>query len=87
MPELKGAELVEQRGRADARHCPIGRGVTHYRAGSSDYRVDHGAFFQVNRWLIDPLIERVVAQPRRQVWPGILFAGVGLFARQLARAL
>ena len=33
-------------------HCANGamRRLT-YRAGGIDYRVDHGAFFQVNRWL------------------------------------
>jgi hypothetical protein len=32
-----------------------------YRAAGFDYRVDHGAFFQVNRWLVDTLAERVTA--------------------------
>jgi 23S rRNA (uracil1939-C5)-methyltransferase len=55
-----------------------------YRAGGFDYRVDQGAFFQVNRWLIDALINRVVENHSGSIaWD--LFAGVGLFARQLAR--
>ena len=33
-----------------------------YRAAGFDYRVDHGAFFQVNRWLIDALVERVTGE-------------------------
>jgi 23S rRNA (uracil1939-C5)-methyltransferase len=46
--------------------------------------VDHGAFFQVNRWLVDALVERVAAgQSGSLAWD--LFAGVGLFARRLAR--
>ncbi len=54
-----------------------------YRAADFDYRVDHGSFFQVNRWLVDPLVERVTADRTGQAaWD--LFAGVGLFARQLA---
>ena len=53
-----------------------------YRAAGFDYRVDHGAFFQVNRWLIDALVERVTAgQSGALAWD--LFAGVGLFARRL----
>jgi 23S rRNA (uracil1939-C5)-methyltransferase len=44
--------------------------------------VDHGAFFQVNRWLVDSLVERVLAgQQGKLAWD--LFAGVGLFARRL----
>jgi 23S rRNA (uracil1939-C5)-methyltransferase len=53
-----------------------------YRAASFDYRVDHGAFFQVNRWLVDALVQKVVANYKGNLaWD--LFAGVGLFARQL----
>ena len=54
-----------------------------YHTAGFDYRVDHGAFFQVNRWLVDALVERVAASHRGKLtWD--LFAGVGLFARQLA---
>jgi 23S rRNA (uracil1939-C5)-methyltransferase len=45
--------------------------------------VDQGAFFQVNRWLVDELVECVTAGLHGgQAWD--LFAGVGLFARKLA---
>jgi 23S rRNA (uracil1939-C5)-methyltransferase len=54
-----------------------------YHAANFDYRVDHGAFFQVNRWLVDALVEKVTAgHSGKLAWD--LFAGVGLFARQLA---
>ena len=54
-----------------------------YRAAGFDYRVDHGAFFQVNRWLVDALVEQVTAGHKGELaWD--LFAGVGLFARRLA---
>ncbi len=54
-----------------------------YNAAGFGYRVDHGAFFQVNRWLVDALVDRVVSgQSGSLAWD--LFAGVGLFARQLA---
>jgi 23S rRNA (uracil1939-C5)-methyltransferase len=54
-----------------------------YHAAGFDYRVDHGSFFQVNRWLVDALVERVAANHSGNLaWD--LFAGVGLFARQLA---
>jgi 23S rRNA (uracil1939-C5)-methyltransferase len=55
-----------------------------YNAASFSYRVDHGAFFQVNRWLVDALVNRVVEnQSGTLAWD--LFAGVGLFARQLTQ--
>jgi 23S rRNA (uracil1939-C5)-methyltransferase len=56
-----------------------------YPAAGVDYRVDHGAFFQVNRWLVDALAECVTsALSGRLAWD--LFAGVGLFARRLANS-
>ena len=90
IPALTGAELVVE-GRVGAL-VPAGQRRTlarwgapslAYRAAGFDYRVDHGAFFQVNRWLVDALVERVTAgQQGKLAWD--LFAGVGLFARQLA---
>jgi 23S rRNA (uracil1939-C5)-methyltransferase len=54
-----------------------------YRAAGFAYRVDQGAFFQVNRWLVDELVEAVTGgQQGGLAWD--LFAGVGLFARRLA---
>ena len=54
-----------------------------YHAAGFDYRVDHGAFFQVNRWLVDALVECVTDGHHGELaWD--LFAGVGLFARRLA---
>jgi 23S rRNA (uracil1939-C5)-methyltransferase len=56
-----------------------------YPVAGFDYRVDHGAFFQVNRWLIDALVESVTAgQAGKLAWD--LFAGVGLFARKLTES-
>jgi 23S rRNA (uracil1939-C5)-methyltransferase len=53
-----------------------------YSAAGFNYRVDQGAFFQVNRWLIDALVDRVTQnQSGKLAWD--LFAGVGLFARKL----
>lgn len=81
---LKGAELVEQRGDYTRTIAQEGAASLTYRAGGFDYRVDHGAFFQVNRWLIDPLLEQVAAKYEGKLaWD--LFAGVGLFARLLAK--
>ena len=55
-----------------------------YRAASEDYWVGQGAFFQVNRFLVDELI-RIVIVGRRGSIAWDLYAGVGLFSRALAR--
>jgi 23S rRNA (uracil1939-C5)-methyltransferase len=85
IPALIGAELVVEgslklQSQAIARW---GASSLDYRVAGFDYRVDHGAFFQVNRWLVDSLVESVVGGHQGKLaWD--LFAGVGLFARQLA---
>ena len=87
IPELAGAEWS-----AESRGGRPGRIVGHwgaesltYNAAGFGYRVDHGAFFQVNRWLVDELVDRVTAGHSGSLaWD--LFAGVGLFARRLAES-
>ncbi|HZB87580.1 MAG TPA: 23S rRNA (uracil(1939)-C(5))-methyltransferase RlmD [Terracidiphilus sp.] len=84
VPELCGIEwLLEGRSGLQARVASRwGVPSIVYRAAEFDYRVDQGAFFQVNRWLIDALAERVTAgRSGALAWD--LFAGVGLFARRL----
>ncbi|MFZ0746241.1 MAG: 23S rRNA (uracil(1939)-C(5))-methyltransferase RlmD [Terracidiphilus sp.] len=84
IPELIGAEFVTEglAGRQPRTVARWGVNSLTYHAAGFDYRVDHGAFFQVNRWLLDPLVERVTsAYSGSLAWD--LFAGVGLFARQL----
>lgn len=84
IPALQSAELA-----ADGRpgHPPRtlakwGTAFISYSAAGFDYRVDQGAFFQVNRWLVDALVGEVTAgQQGSLAWD--LFAGVGLFARKL----
>jgi len=89
VPELKGMELVVDAGTAE-RPSPRevarwGARALAYRAAGLDYRVDHGAFFQVNRRLVDGLVERVTrGQKGKLAWD--LFAGVGLFARKLTES-
>jgi 23S rRNA (uracil1939-C5)-methyltransferase len=84
IPALKGAELVAE-GRPGEQPRTVARwgaASLAYRAAGFDYRVDHGAFFQVNRWLVDALVEQVTAGHQGALaWD--LFAGVGLFARRL----
>jgi 23S rRNA (uracil1939-C5)-methyltransferase len=84
IPALASAELAAdgRPGHPQRTLATWGSGGIAYRAAGFDYRVDHGAFFQVNRWLVDALTEQVTAGHRGALaWD--LFAGVGLFARRL----
>lgn len=85
IPAVAGVEFaVESRGSEQPRiFARWGATSVDYRAAGFDYRVSHGAFFQVNRWLVDALVDHVTAnQTGSLAWD--LFAGVGLFARRLA---
>ena len=83
IPALRGVELVEVHQGQSRTIARAGAESIQYRAAGFEYRVDHGAFFQVNRWLVDELVECVTNGLRgRLAWD--LFAGVGLFARKLA---
>jgi 23S rRNA (uracil1939-C5)-methyltransferase len=84
IPALKSAELAAdgRPGHPARTLAKWGSASLSYPAAGFDYRVDHGAFFQVNRWLVDGLVESVTAgQSGALAWD--LFAGVGLFARKL----
>jgi 23S rRNA (uracil1939-C5)-methyltransferase len=84
IPELAGIECMYQplADQIPKQLARWGQDSIPYRAAGFDYRVDHGSFFQVNRWLIDSLVARVIADHHGTLaWD--LFAGVGLFARQL----
>ena len=62
----------------------FGPGFLSYSAGGATFRVGHLSFFQVNRFLIDALIEGVVGGARGRLALD-LYAGVGLFTVALAR--
>ena len=84
IPALTGAELVAEGRPGQPPRTVAQWGATSlaYHAAGLDYRVDHGAFFHVNRWLVDALVELVAAGHNGKLaWD--LFAGVGLFARRL----
>jgi 23S rRNA (uracil1939-C5)-methyltransferase len=87
VPALKGAELVAEGAKGEPANTVAQWGAASlaYRAAGFDYRVDRGAFFQVNRWLVDALVEQVTAgYSGALAWD--LFAGVGLFARRLTHS-
>ncbi len=84
IPALKSAELAAdgRPGHPQRTLAQWGSASISYSAAGFDYRVNHGAFFQVNRWLVDGLVEEVTAgHSGKLAWD--LFAGVGLFARKL----
>jgi 23S rRNA (uracil1939-C5)-methyltransferase len=84
IPALKSAELAAdgRPGHPARTLAQWGSASLSYPAAGFVYRVDHGAFFQVNRWLVDGLVACVTAgQSGALAWD--LFAGVGLFARKL----
>jgi 23S rRNA (uracil1939-C5)-methyltransferase len=85
IPQLKGAQLATggRPGHPPKTLARWGEPALEYPAAGITYRVDHGAFFQVNRWLIDAFVSNVISEAQGALaWD--LYAGVGLFARQLA---
>jgi 23S rRNA (uracil1939-C5)-methyltransferase len=84
IPALKGAELAAdgRPGHPARTLAKWGEPAISYAAAGFNYRVDQGAFFQANRWLVDSLVDCVTqGQSGELAWD--LFAGVGLFARKL----
>ncbi len=62
---------------------PIAPGPVSYEAVGHKFRISHGAFFQVNRFLIDRLVEEVIGQAAGEHAID-LYAGVGLFSLPLS---
>ena len=87
LPELAGAgaELdpeLSRRARRAWAGAAWGAAGLNYPVAGREYWVARGAFFQVNRFLVDRLVELVCAgQQGTLAWD--LFAGVGLFTRAL----
>jgi 23S rRNA (uracil1939-C5)-methyltransferase len=74
--------LVQDR-RADKFEL-FGPGYLPYSAGGTNFRVGHLSFFQVNRFLIDALVEAVIGDSKGRMALD-LFAGVGLFTVALTK--
>jgi 23S rRNA (uracil1939-C5)-methyltransferase len=62
---------------------PIAPGPISYQAIGHQFRISHGAFFQVNRFLIEKLAEEVIGASTGEHAID-LYAGVGLFSLPLA---
>lgn len=60
------------------------RGFLDYAAGADTFRVSHNSFFQVNRFLVEPLVA-VALEGAEGETALDLYAGVGLFSVNLAR--
>jgi 23S rRNA (uracil1939-C5)-methyltransferase len=69
--------------RADKFHLD-GPGYLTYAVGGAQFRVGHLSFFQVNRFMVEPLVDAVVADARGKLALD-LFSGVGLFTVALTK--
>ncbi len=79
---LAGIALAGRNDAMDAILARAGCEALLYRVANLDYTVRAGAFFQVNRWLLESFRDLVVGQENgSHAWD--LFAGVGFFARAL----
>ncbi len=59
-------------------------GALEYTVGADRFRVSHGTFFQVNRFLLERLVEEALATAEGETALD-LYAGAGLFTLALAR--
>src|SRR3984957_18021927 len=76
IPQIESI-LIQDR-RADKLHL-LGPGFLAYQSGGASYRVGHLSFFQVNRFLVEPLVEAAIGTERGRLALD-LYAGVGLFS-------
>ena len=90
LPEIGGMTFFSSRRRFED-EAPIdlkslaqsGAKAIRYRARNHEYQVSAGAFFQVNRYLVDELVSVVTSDARGDITLD-LYAGVGLFSAALA---
>jgi 23S rRNA (uracil1939-C5)-methyltransferase len=89
MPGITGVEVFEQttpHQNSEPRHLAnFGESHIAYQTSKFSYRVSAGSFFQVNRFLIDELVDIVTADATGKVALD-LYAGAGLFSVILARS-
>ena len=62
----------------------LAKGAIDYSAGPYRFRISGGSFFQVNRFLIEPLVEEVLSDSSGS-YAMDLYAGVGLFSLPLSQ--
>jgi 23S rRNA (uracil1939-C5)-methyltransferase len=81
VPQAAGAAAFSaEEGRAPSRQlAQIGEESLLWRGAGCAYRVSFGSFFQVNRFLVEPLVRLVTeGEQGRAAWD--LYSGVGLFS-------
>ena len=87
LPELQAVAVLEQSDPNSAleprRLGGSDNSTIQYQAADRNYRVSAGAFFQVNRFLVNDLVEVVCAGQKGNLALD-LYAGVGLFSSVLA---
>jgi len=91
LPEISGVTFFSSRRRFED-EAPFdqkvlaksGAKAIRYRTQNHEYQVSAGAFFQVNRYLVDELVSVVTGNASGEVALD-LYAGVGLFSAALAR--
>jgi 23S rRNA (uracil1939-C5)-methyltransferase len=90
LPEISGVAFFSSRRRVEEDEMPdpkelaqSGAKAIRYRTRNHDYQVSAGAFFQVNRHLVDELVSVVTGNERGDLALD-LYAGVGLFSVALA---
>src|SRR5260370_480265 len=82
LPQLESLLLLDK---SKNRFELTGPGFLLQQAGGFQYRVSHLSFFQVNRFLIEELLQTMVAGGKGDLALD-LYAGVGFFTLPLARA-
>jgi 23S rRNA (uracil1939-C5)-methyltransferase len=82
LPNLESLLLLDQ---SKNRFELFGPGYLQQRAGGFTFRVNHLSFFQVNRFLIEELLQAVVGG-KKGGFALDLYAGVGFFTIPLAKA-
>jgi len=92
LPEVRGVTFFSSRRRLADDEEPMdpkilaqsGAKTIRYRTNDHEYQVSAGAFFQVNRHLVDELVSLVTGNATGE-FALDLYAGVGLFSAVLAR--
>ena len=93
LPEISGVTFFSSRRRMQEDDSPMdskplaqsGAKAIRYRTKDHEYQVSAGAFFQVNRHLVDELVSVVTGNAQGDLALD-LYAGVGLFSAVLARS-
>jgi len=90
LPEISGVTFFSSRRRFEDEAlidpkslAQSGARAIRYRTKNHEYQVSAGAFFQVNRYLVDELVSVVTGDARGDIALD-LYAGVGLFSAALA---